>query len=153
MTEFTTNENLPGAHQYVIKLCHCAAVSLPPGMICQREYSQTPHPLQIKRFCVQNTLHLLWHVLCIRILHGSDNSGPRNCPACPDCGGNVAWAGAGRVPGSRECMMCDSRFADMRFVRMQSPFFHEHSVSCKCSCLCLVTTEFLHMPHLHMPLA
>jgi hypothetical protein len=31
-------------------------------------------------------------------------------PACPDCGGSLAWAEAGLVPGARECSGCGSRF-------------------------------------------
>lgn len=31
-------------------------------------------------------------------------------PACPDCGGVLAWAEAGLVPGARECSGCGSRF-------------------------------------------
>ena len=36
-------------------------------------------------------------------------------PNCPDCGGEVEWAEAGRVPGSRECAQCGSTFADTQY--------------------------------------
>ena len=37
-------------------------------------------------------------------------------PACPDCdGGEIAWAEAGGVPGSRECDTCGSRYIDTTF--------------------------------------
>jgi hypothetical protein len=32
-------------------------------------------------------------------------------PACPDCGGALAWAEAGYVPGTRECSGCRSLFS------------------------------------------
>jgi hypothetical protein len=31
-------------------------------------------------------------------------------PPCPDCGGALRWAEAGRVPGARECVGCGSLF-------------------------------------------
>ena len=43
------------------------------------------------------------------------NYGDEGYPACPDCGGDLVWAEAGRVPGSRECGSCGSQFADMRW--------------------------------------
>lgn len=37
-------------------------------------------------------------------------------PECPDCdGGEIEWAEAGRVPGSRECDTCGSRYVDTMF--------------------------------------
>lgn len=30
-------------------------------------------------------------------------------PPCPDCGGEIVWAEAERVPGSRECAGCGLR--------------------------------------------
>ena len=36
-------------------------------------------------------------------------------PACPDCGGEIVWAEAGDVPGSRECDTCGSRYVDTAF--------------------------------------
>ena len=36
-------------------------------------------------------------------------------PPCPDCGGEIVWAEAGGVPGSRKCMGCGSAFADARY--------------------------------------
>jgi predicted RNA-binding Zn-ribbon protein involved in translation (DUF1610 family) len=32
-------------------------------------------------------------------------------PACPDCGGEVVWAEAGYVPGTRQCTGCGSLFS------------------------------------------
>ena len=32
-------------------------------------------------------------------------------PACPDCGGNIVWAEAGHVPGTRQCVACGSLFS------------------------------------------
>lgn len=43
------------------------------------------------------------------------NAGDAGYPACPDCGGDLVWAEAGRVPGSRDCISCGSQFADMRW--------------------------------------
>lgn len=31
-------------------------------------------------------------------------------PACPDCGGELAWSEFGGVPGERRCKGCDSLF-------------------------------------------
>ena len=36
-------------------------------------------------------------------------------PACPDCGGEIVWAEAGRVPGSRKCDACGSTFVDTAY--------------------------------------
>ena len=41
--------------------------------------------------------------------------GEEHYPACPDCGGQIVWAEAGRVPGSRQCSSCGSTFADTRY--------------------------------------
>lgn len=35
----------------------------------------------------------------------------RPLPRCPDCGGEVVWAEAGNVPGTRACSECRSLFA------------------------------------------
>jgi len=32
-------------------------------------------------------------------------------PPCPDCGGEIVWAEAGYVPGTRRCVACGSRFS------------------------------------------
>ena len=37
-------------------------------------------------------------------------------PKCPDCkGGEIVWAEAGGVPGSRACVRCGSRFSDLAY--------------------------------------
>ncbi len=36
-------------------------------------------------------------------------------PACPDCGGQILWAEAGGVPGSRKCNKCGSRYVDTTY--------------------------------------
>lgn len=41
--------------------------------------------------------------------------GNKKYPRCFDCGGQLAWAENGGVPGSRKCIKCGSRYADMRY--------------------------------------
>ena len=52
--------------------------------------------------------------VCIPIPDGAE-AGDSRYPSCPDCGGDVVWAEAGRVPGSRDCTSCGSEFADMKY--------------------------------------
>ena len=42
--------------------------------------------------------------------------GRESWDGCPDCGGtDIAWAEAGRVPGSRECCECGAELSDLRY--------------------------------------
>ena len=42
------------------------------------------------------------HDVCLPVLEAGD--GRMDYPRCPDCGGTIAWAEAGGVPGSRACI-------------------------------------------------
>ena len=50
-----------------------------------------------------------------RLDHGEDGARFALYPACPDCGGAIAWAEFGNDSGTRQCEACGSRFWDTRY--------------------------------------
>ena len=65
------------------------------------------------------------HDVSIPVFADADGRIVGTHPKCPDCGGNIVWAEAGGVPGSRKCVGdgnhqwegdgCGSRFVDAQY--------------------------------------